>query len=100
MVILQWTNDEFISYKETKSESNYSDSLSKPTERTKFNEHCDIFMGRRRPAYTALNTKQPHDDALSSTDTIIHYISCSALRNQKHLYNNPMYSLLNEQQFH
>lgn len=44
VVVLQWTDDEFINYKETKSESNYSDSLSKPNEQLKFNEHCDIFL--------------------------------------------------------
>ena len=34
--ILQWANDEFINYVETKSETNYSDSLSKPTGQIKF----------------------------------------------------------------
>ena len=51
-VILQWTNDEFINFIETRSDENYSDSLSKPTGRTKFYEHSDIFMGRQRPQYT------------------------------------------------
>ena len=99
MVILQWTDDEFIRYKETKSESNYSDSLSKPTERTKFNQHCDIFMGRRKPAYAALTSIIPHDTVLSHTPNIIHYICCSASNNLKNLLNNPLYSLLNEQPY-
>ena len=46
-VILQWTNDKFINFIDTKTDENYSDSLSKPTARTKFYEHTDIFMGRR-----------------------------------------------------
>ena len=44
-VILQWTDDKFINFIDTKTDENYSDSLSKPTARTKFYEHTDIFMG-------------------------------------------------------
>jgi hypothetical protein len=59
-VILQWTEDEFITFVETKSDSNYSDSLSKPTGRTKFYEHTDILMGRKRPKYSLdLTTTTP-----------------------------------------
>ena len=50
MVVLQWT-DERINYKETNSASNFSDNLSKPTKRKKFNEQCNIFMGRKRSFY-------------------------------------------------
>ena len=42
----------WINFVETKSDSNYSDSLSKPTGRIKFYEHSDIFMGRKRPLYS------------------------------------------------
>ena len=41
-VILQWTDDEFINFVETRSNENYSDSLSKPTGRTKFYEHTVV----------------------------------------------------------
>ena len=51
MVVLQWKDDGFINYKELKSESNYSDSISKPTKQTKFNEHCNIFMGRNHHTF-------------------------------------------------
>ena len=34
-VILQWTDDKFINFIDTKTDENYSDSLSKPTARTK-----------------------------------------------------------------
>lgn len=104
MVILQWCDDELLSFLETKSESNYSDSLSKATERTMFNQHCDIFMGRRKPAYAALNNTVPSDNTLSSSTNetnIIHYFSGSTCKNLhiNQLINNPMYYLLNEQQY-
>ena len=35
-VILQWTDDKFIDFVDTSTDENYSDSLSKPTGRTKF----------------------------------------------------------------
>ena len=35
-IILQWTDDKFIDFVDTSTDENYSDSLSKPTERTKF----------------------------------------------------------------
>ena len=35
-VILQWIDDKFINFIDTKTDDNYSDSLSKPTARTKF----------------------------------------------------------------
>jgi hypothetical protein len=45
-IILQWTDDKFIDFVDTSTDENYSDSLSKPTGRTKFYEHTDVFMGR------------------------------------------------------
>ena len=103
MVILQWCDDELLSFLETKSESNYSDSLSKATERTKFYQHCDVIMGRRKPAYAALNTI-PLDNTLSTKgetihSNIIHFLSCSTYQNPNInlLLNNPLYYLLNEQ---
>ena len=103
MVILQWCDDELLSFLETKSESNYSDSLSKATERTKFYQHCDVIMGRRKPAYAALNTI-PLDNTLSTKGetihlNIIHFLSCSTYQNPNInlLLNNPLYYLLNEQ---
>ena len=46
-VILQWNDDEFINFIETRSDKNYSDLLSKPTISTKFYEHTSIL-----PQYT------------------------------------------------
>ena len=44
--ILQWTDDKLIDFVDTSADENYSDSLSKPTGRTKFYVHADVFMGR------------------------------------------------------
>jgi hypothetical protein len=52
-IILQWTDDKFNDFVDTSADENYSDALSKPTGRTKFYEHTDVFMGRRKPAYTS-----------------------------------------------
>jgi hypothetical protein len=50
-VILQWTEEERITYENVPSVLNPSDSLSKPTGHTKFYEHRDILVGRWRPQY-------------------------------------------------
>ena len=52
-VILQWTEEEQITFEDVPSALNPSDSLSKPTGRVKFYEHRDILMGRRRPQYVS-----------------------------------------------
>ena len=49
--ILQWTEDELITFQQTKSECNFADSLSKITGKCKFHQHADIFTGRRPPQY-------------------------------------------------
>ena len=60
--ILQWTEDELITFQQTKSEYNFADSLSKITGKYKFHQHADIFMGKRPPNYTiktvSKNTRQ------------------------------------------
>jgi hypothetical protein len=40
-IILQWTDDKFIDFVNTLTDENCSDSLSKPTGRTKFYKHTD-----------------------------------------------------------
>jgi hypothetical protein len=52
-VILQWTEEEEITFEDVPSARNPSDSLSKPTSRVKLYEHRDILMGRRRPQYVS-----------------------------------------------
>ena len=81
-VILQQTDDKFINFIDTKTDENYSDSLSKPTAQTKFYEHTDIFMGRCRPAYTD-TIQHPNQQK-----GIVHYLYLSTYR------SNPIISLL------
>ena len=82
-VLLQWTDDKFINFINTKTDENYSDTLSKPTARTKFYKHTDIFMGRRWPAYT-----DDTDPNTNSQKGIVHYLSASTYR------TNPIVSLI------
>jgi hypothetical protein len=52
--ILQWMEEEQITFEDVPSAHNPSDSLrSKPTVRVKFYEHRDILMGRRRLQYVS-----------------------------------------------
>ena len=103
-IILQWTDDEFLKFIQTPTDQNYSDSLSKPTARTKFYEHTDIFMGRRKPAYTSfINSTTPLQQQPTPTNhkvtNIIHYISFSTSSNMNKTHtilNNPLYDLLSD----
>ena len=50
MVVIQWTEEELVTFAETKSEHNWwSNSLSKTNGRIKHHEHFDCTMGRRQP---------------------------------------------------
>ena len=86
-VILQWTDDKFINFINTKTDENQSDSLRKLTPRTKFYEHTDIFTGRRKSAYIdyCIESTDPHSPTKTS---ITHYLSLSTYR------NNPIINLL------
>ena len=83
-VILQLTDDKFVNFIDTKTDENYSDSLSKPIARTKFYEHTDIFMGQQRPAYIDSITRS-HSHSHKGT---VHFLSLSTYR------TNPIISLL------
>ena len=112
-IILQWTDDELINFVQTPTDQNYSDTLSKQTARTKFYEHTDIFMGRRKPAYAidglpnlgnnlgnnSETDKQQHeqlnnDGNLQQPIPIIHYMSFSTSNNVNNIINNPLYDIL------
>jgi hypothetical protein len=72
--ILQWTEEELILFTDIPTAYNVSDSISKPTGRTKFHEHMDIMMGRRRPEYV------PHDPHDPTSHDRLHISStCSSL---------------------
>jgi hypothetical protein len=81
-IILQWTDDKSIDFVDTSTDENYSDSLSKPTGRTKFYEHTDVFMGRCKSAYTS------YIDQSNTKAHIVNYVSVSTYR------SNPLISLL------
>jgi hypothetical protein len=51
-VILQWSEEDLISFTDCPSALLVADSLTKQTGRTKYYEHMDIIMGRRRPKYS------------------------------------------------
>ena len=118
-IILQWTDDEYIKFIQTPTDSNYSDTLSKQTARTKFYEHTDVFMGRRKPAYATLTDKLHNNNKTeqsnqkekeettreqtnqkekeAGTNNIIHFLSFSTSDNVNTEYdinNNPLYDLL------
>ena len=80
-VILQWTDDKFINFIDTKTDENSSDSLSKPPSWTKFYEHTGIFMGRQQPAYTDSITR-PHSH---SHKGIVHFLSLHLQNESNHL---------------
>ena len=65
--ILQWTEEEQINFTDIPSAYNVSDSITKPTGRTKFYEHMDIMMGRRPPSYFQQNPEQPTSPNIFST---------------------------------
>jgi hypothetical protein len=48
-VILQWSEEDLISFADCPSALLVADSVTKQTGRTKFYEHMDIIMGRRKP---------------------------------------------------
>jgi hypothetical protein len=80
--ILQWTEEELILFTDIPTAYNVSDSISKPTGRTKFYEHMDIMMGRRKPTYAL---QDPHDPSsplkphISSTCSSLQEIQLSDL---------------------
>ena len=88
--MLQWTDNVFIIFMNTKIDRNYDDSLNKPTVWTKFYEHTDILMGRKRPIYIDKITS-PN---LHSQEGIVHYLSLSTYRTK------PMVSLLQYDSLH
>jgi hypothetical protein len=73
-VILQWTGKEkWITYENVPSALNPSESLSKPTGCTKFYEHRDILMGRRRPQYLAPISKHSRSSLTPLTETFVNF---------------------------
>jgi hypothetical protein len=88
--ILQWTEEELIIFTDIPTAYNVSDSISKPTGRTKFYEHMDIMMGRRKPTYVPHNPDDPASPLkphISSTCSSLKEILLSDLLDYKDLDN-------------
>ena len=86
-IILQWTDDKFINFVETKTQNQATDSLSKPTDRTKFYEHMNVLMGRRKPQFA--------DKPNNKLTTMVHYIQRQGGDVKTSSYINPLYDLTN-----
>jgi hypothetical protein len=54
-VILQWSEEDLISFTDCPSALLVADSVTKQTGRTKFYEHMDAIMGRRKPKFSPTN---------------------------------------------
>jgi hypothetical protein len=51
-VILQWSEEDLISFTNCPSALLMADSMTKQTGRTKFYEHMDIIMGQQKPRFS------------------------------------------------
>ena len=68
--IIQWTEDELITFQQTKSEYNFADNLRKITGKCKFHQHADIFMGRRPPQYIIKTVSKTTRQQQNTKETI------------------------------
>jgi hypothetical protein len=73
-VVLQWSEEDLISFTDCPCALLAADSLTKQTGRTKFYEHMDIVMGRRRPNFSPA----------TQTDFAINLVSASNNLRQLH----------------
>ena len=78
-VILEWTEEDKIIYKQTPTDSMISDSLTKPNARIKHNEHFDIIMGRQKPMYVKETKSYAIDTNTVSTFKTLKSISFTTL---------------------
>lgn len=74
-VILQWSEEDLISFTDCPSALLVADSMTKQTGRTKFYEHMDIIMGRRRPKFSPANPTECTINFLSASHNLrqLHY---------------------------
>jgi hypothetical protein len=73
--ILQWTEENLISYTDCPSALLVADSMTKQTGRTKFYQHMDVIMGRRKPKFAptinSVSFSAPHYLRLLCYDKIV-----------------------------
>jgi hypothetical protein len=74
-VILQWTEEDLLSYTDCPSALLMADSMTKQTGRTKFYQHMDVIMGRRKPKFApminSVSFSAPHYLRLLCYDKIV-----------------------------
>jgi hypothetical protein len=70
LVILQWSEEDLISFTDCPSALLVPDSLTKQTGRTKFYEHMDIIMGCRRPKYSPATPSEFSINVLSASHNL------------------------------
>ena len=87
-VILEWTEEEQIVFKDVPTSINPSDSLSKQTGRIKFHEHMDILMGRKCPTYAQSNNKNRNKTTKAPTAPALEkpYISYMSIHKKPQPY--------------
>ena len=69
-VILQWSEEDLISFTDCPSALLVADSMTKQTGRTKFYEHMDIIMGRRRPKYSTADPSECAINVVSASNNL------------------------------
>jgi hypothetical protein len=68
-VILQWSEEDLISFTDCPSALLMADSVTKQAGRTKFYEHMDVVMGRRKPRFSP-TTNQCVINAVSASHNL------------------------------
>ena len=69
-VILQWSEEDLISFTDCPSALLVADSMTKQTGRTKFYEHMDIIMGRRRPKFSTADPSECAINVVSASNNL------------------------------
>ena len=94
-VILQWTDDKFINFVETKTQNQATNSLSKSTNQTKFYKHMYVLMGQRKPGFADEPNGEPNGEPSTNPTTMVHYIQQQGGDVKTLPYINPLYDLTN-----
>jgi hypothetical protein len=69
-VILQWSKQDPISFTDCPPALLMADSMTKQSGRTKFHEHFDIVMGRRRPNFSMTNPAECEINVVSASNNL------------------------------
>jgi hypothetical protein len=69
-VILQWSEEDLISFTNCPSALLVADSMTKQTGRAKFYEHMDVIMGRRPPKHSTANPTECAINVVSASNNL------------------------------